>query len=70
MTKPTLSFDAGILLCGQIRRELDKAKFSGNIEDYIESNGWITRTFTVKAEQHQLESVKRWLDRLIEAQND
>lgn len=38
----------GRLLCRQVRDFLKAAKFSGHDIDWLESSGWIERTFTLK----------------------
>jgi len=62
----SLTFTAGILLCRSIRKELDIAKFRGDIEDYYESSGWLDRTFVVKGESDAIrrvcERVDKWMN--------
>ncbi len=44
----SIEITVGRLLCGKVRRFLDKCIFKGSDIAYIESSGFIQRDFTVK----------------------
>lgn len=53
-----VSFEAGALIRGQIRRELDRAKWEGGLEDYKELKGFLSSEFLLRGPSP---SVLRWL---------
>lgn len=66
----TYEFTVGRLLCGQIRDFLKQIQFThGNI-DWIESKGWIERTFIIKGNADTIkliaERLKIWSEALGE----
>jgi len=56
------TFEAGRLLCGQIRNFLESQKFTGRDIDFIESTGFFTRKFTVKGNDKDVLVIKKALD--------
>jgi len=63
-----MTFTAGRMLCGKIRYFLDQCKFKEMDIDYIESDGWVERTFTIKGSNKDVltvqASLKSWADDL------
>lgn len=62
---PYLSYTVGLGLWGQMRRFLREAQFRHDEIRWLESSGWIERTFTIKAEPAVLAGIKRDLDRWV-----
>jgi hypothetical protein len=58
----TLEFTVGRLFCGQIREFLKIMKFKGANIEWMESSGWIDRTFVVKGNSGDLQTIARTLD--------
>ena len=57
------SFTAGILLCGEIRDFLKECNFKGMNISFIESSGWIERTFHIKGESSDIKKVMGLLNK-------
>jgi len=53
------SFTAGRLLCGHIRDFLASRKFAGMEIEWMESSGWLERTFTVKGRDEDVQLINR-----------
>lgn len=66
----TYEFTVGRLLARSVRDFLARAKFGGLKIEYIESTGWIERTFTVKGSEQDLRSIdaslKEWSKKMDE----
>lgn len=58
-----LNLTVGRAHCGRIRDFLKRCKFKGVDIEYIESSGWIQRSFTVKGSDDDIVSIhKAYLD--------
>jgi hypothetical protein len=66
MAKARVTMTVGRMACGSIRRELQKAKFNGIIDDFMESSGFLSRDFIVVGDAHQIKKIEDWLDRINE----
>ena len=51
------SFTCGRLLCREVRDQLQYLQFSGSIEAYYETSGWIERTFHIKGTPAQIQMI-------------
>lgn len=62
---PYLSYTVGLGLWGQMRRFLRESQFRHDDIRWLESSGWIERTFTIKGDSASLALIQRELDRWI-----
>lgn len=62
MIKAVLTFEAGILLCGQIRELLLNLRFRGHELEWREGRGWFSRSWTVKGDATVLKAFSEALD--------
>ena len=62
----TDTYTVGRVLCGKVRDNLAKAKFTGDIMDYHESTGFIEREFAVKTGSSAPSKFHRWFKASIE----
>jgi hypothetical protein len=66
MSKSTLKFSTNFLWYRNIRNELNKAKFSGFIDDFIESSGIFSHEFVVKGDTKNMlilrKQLMQWAD--------
>ena len=58
----SMNYEVGILLCGEMRDFLNRCKFNGAHIEYLESSGWIARTFTIKGTGKDLTLIKQALE--------
>jgi hypothetical protein len=66
-----IEYEVGRLYCSDVRRYLDQAKFMGADIDYMESKGFLSRSFVIKGSESSVAAAKRDIDRWIEsAQED
>lgn len=60
----TFEFEAGALIRGNIRRNLENMKFRGDITDYIEQKGLFESDFSVKGKRCILIDFSEWLNNI------
>lgn len=64
MSEEVIEFKVGRFICGTVRDFLESCKFKGFDISYIESSGWIVRTFTIKGSREHIiivnASIIRW----------
>ena len=61
----SLQVTVGRLLCRQVRDYLKQCEFKNENIKWIESSGFIERTFVIKGDQPVLEDIESDLDRWI-----
>jgi hypothetical protein len=66
----SLRFNVGRFLCGTVRDYLNSERFMGRSIEFIESSGFLERTFTVRGKQEDVERVMLWMDRLRAADQE
>jgi len=54
-------FEAGVLLCGQIRDFLEECRFKGMDIQWREGKGWFERTWVIKGNDEHVRQVVRAL---------
>ena len=62
----SFSFTVGRLLCGRFRDMLNAEKFSGRDIEWMESSGWIDRTFTVRGVGSDIDATASRIQNYIE----
>lgn len=62
----TETITAGRLICGFVRDALKQAKFKGFDIEWLESSGWIERTFTIKGNPQHVQTVVAAIVKSIE----
>ena len=66
----TLTFTTGRFVCGHVRDFLNQCKFKGMDVDYMESSGWIERTFTIRGSDNDIEHVSQTLQAYAKKLNE
>jgi len=54
----TWEFEVGILLCRPVRDYLKRMKFYGHDIDFVESSGWLSRTFSVRGSANAISALQ------------
>lgn len=57
-----VKYDVGRILCRHVRGYLDTQKFLGRDIDWLESDGWLSHTFTIKGDDADVVTISAYLD--------
>ncbi len=58
----TITLTAGVFLRRTIRNELNRLKFNGRINDFIETKGFLESVFDIKCSIEVAYSIKKWVN--------
>lgn len=70
VVEDVFTFNAGRLVCGQVRDFLEGLQFEGKLIEWREGRGWFTRNFIVKGKAEAVARVRQVIKRWTEETQD
>ena len=70
MNESSFEFEAGILICGNVREMLESEIFHGRNIRFREGKGWITRVFSIRGDTEDVRAIRSRLEHYAKVLGD